>query len=252
MKFNKYILRIKGIHGSAILVYQDGDFKSFLTEVKPPFTAQQLKWLLAHIPAKELMLTEQLVLKAKGAIEVKLLQANHLPMKLQKFTTPPLGHPSTGGELESTRNSTQISVLDLAGSGVVPVLGTNIKIALFCRMYEKYTTVKYKVSPADSGKIKLLNVDDALLKHYFTSQNFLFKNKYSIANLCKYYNELLAEIATQGKSQYPNHYDKAYEAKLPLSQISGYWLHLRSLGLKPKKDRLGNTVDWVITQKKDE
>lgn len=130
--------------------------------------------------------------------------------------------------------------------------GTNIKIALFCRMYEKYTTVKYKVSPADSGKIKLLNVDDALLKHYFTSQNFLFKNKYSIANLSKYYNELLAEIATAGKSQYPNHYDKAYEAKLPLSQISGYWLHLRSLGLEPKKDRLGNTVNWVITPNKND
>lgn len=123
--------------------------------------------------------------------------------------------------------------------------GTNLKIALFCRQYETHTTVKYKVSPADSGKIKLIKVTDALLTAYFTSQNFLFKNKYSIANLVKYYNELLAEIATAGKPKHPNHYDKAYQAKLPVTEVAAYWAHLRSLGLQPKKDKVGNTIDWV-------
>ncbi len=151
-----------------------------------------------------------------------------LGFEVKKSTTPsatlPLGEGRVGtGELE----------------------GTNIKIALFCRLYEKHTTVKYKVSPADSGKIKLIKIDDALLTAYFTSPNFLFKNKYSIANLVKYYNELLAEIATAGKAKHPNHYDKAYQAKLPVSEVASYWAHLRSLGLQPKKDRVGNTLDWV-------
>lgn len=146
---------------------------------------------------------------------------------------------------KATTQVKEISLLDLAGSGDVPIIGTNLKIALFCRLYEKHTTVKYKVSPADSGKIKLIKIEDALLTAYFTSQNFLFKNKYSIANLTKYYNELLAEIATAGKPKHPNSYSKAYEAKLPVSEISGYWIHLRSLGLQPKKDRVGNTIDWV-------
>lgn len=123
---------------------------------------------------------------------------------------------------------------------------TNEKIALFCSLYEKRVGVKYKVSRADSGKMKEIKVDEEMLNHYFfTSTNFIFLNKYSIANLVKYYNELKAEIASLGKSSHPSHYSKEYETKLQPGEVAGYWAHLRSLGLKPKKNRVGVTIDWV-------
>lgn len=59
------------------------------------------------------------------------------------------------------------------------------------------------MSAADSGKVKLIRFDEALLDHYFTSENFLFKGKQSIANLVRYYNELRAEMAAPPKSKYP-------------------------------------------------
>lgn len=123
---------------------------------------------------------------------------------------------------------------------------TNEKIALFCRLYEERVGVKYKVSRADSGKMKEVKVDEELLKHYFfTSTNFIFLNKYSIANLVKYYNELKAELASVGKSSHPSHYSKEYETKLQPSEVAGYWAHLRGLGLSPKKNRVGVTINWV-------
>lgn len=123
---------------------------------------------------------------------------------------------------------------------------TNEKIALFCEFYEKRVGIKYKVSAADSGKIKGVKIDNDILNHYFfVSSNFFFLKRYSIANLVKYYNELRAEIAALGKSSHPSYYSKEYETKLQPGEVAGYWAHLRSLGLKPKKNRVGVTIDWV-------
>lgn len=123
---------------------------------------------------------------------------------------------------------------------------TSDKIALFCRYYEQFTKVKYKVSAADSGKIVNVEVTEQLLQAYFKSDNFLFKNKYSIANFVKYYNELRAEAFGEpaGKSKHPHHYDRDYERSLSGSELSGYWEHLRSIGLKPVRNRLHQIVDW--------
>lgn len=121
---------------------------------------------------------------------------------------------------------------------------SNDKIALFCRMYEKYIEVKYKVSAADSGKIRLINPTEDVMKHYFESENFLFKNKYSISNLVKYWNELQAEISRGPASRFPNRWDSDFFRKLGPAEISEYWKHLHSLGLKPVKNSMGNTVDW--------
>lgn len=131
------------------------------------------------------------------------------------------------------------------GFSIRNVLPTNEQIALFCRLYENKTNVKYKVSPADAGKMKGLQLSNELLECYFGSDNFLFKNKYSIANMAKYYNELRVELANRGKSHHPNYWDSGYEAKLKTEELPGYWAHLRSLGLVAKKDRVGKTIDWV-------
>lgn len=140
-------------------------------------------------------------------------------------------------------------VKDFEGIGlqVVPVAidKVNDKIALWCRLYERYTGVKYKVSGPDAGKMKSIKVDEGMLRHYFESGNFLFKGKYSIANLVKYYNELQAEIANYGKPSFPNGWDANFAAKLSGSEMSAYYAHLRGLGLKPRRDQAQRIVDWA-------
>ncbi len=126
---------------------------------------------------------------------------------------------------------------------------TNEKIALFCDYYMKYHNgLKYKVSPADSGKIKHVVITDKLLTVYFTSDNFLFKNKHSISNYTRYFNELNQEAnkpkENKPKSKYPNQYNASFERTLSGNELSNYWKHLRDLGLKPKKVR-GRVVDWL-------
>lgn len=136
--------------------------------------------------------------------------------------------------------------LKALGLMIRPQQPTNVKIALFCQLYEHYVKIKYKVSPADSGKMKLLKVDREMLIHYFSSANFLFAGKWSISNLTKYYNELRAEIANAGKSKYPDYWTEAFEAKLTDKERNEYWAHLRSLGFEVKKDtRTGRTMDWI-------
>lgn len=161
---------------------------------------------------------------------------------------PPLNAKQYGVFL-GTLNPLEERVKDFEDVGltVVPVAidKTNDKIALFCRLYERFVGVKYKVSRADAGKMKLIKVDEPMLRHYFGSSNFLFRGKYSIANLVKYYNELLAEIANYGKPDFPNGWDANFASKLQGPELTAYWAHLRGLGLQPRKTREGNVVDWV-------
>ncbi len=121
------------------------------------------------------------------------------------------------------------------------------KIALFCRLYKQFKNgLAYKVSSADAGKIKLLDLDEDLLLFYFKSSNFLFEHKHSISNLAKYYNELRADQAglnAAKKIKHPSTYSVAHENSLTTDQVLEYWKHLRSLGLRPVKDR-GKTVAW--------
>lgn len=138
-----------------------------------------------------------------------------------------------------------ISALEEIGLKADKVAAPNEKIALFCRIYEKHVGIKYKVSAADSGKIKQIQIDEAMLHHYFRSDNFLWKGKYSIANLTKYYNELRAEIAKGPASGHPDRWDKDYFTKLKTDQIPSYYAHLRGLGLTAKKNHVGAIVDWV-------
>lgn len=145
-------------------------------------------------------------------------------------------------------NNEQELLKAFAKIGLVPVkqMGANQKIALFCEYYMKYNNgLKYKASRADGSKIREFKVTDILLTAYFRSQNFLFKGKWSVGNLVKYYNELLLEISMAGKSKHPDYWDKAYEIKLKSEELPDYWRHLRGLGLQPKKDRFDITIDWV-------
>lgn len=140
----------------------------------------------------------------------------------------------------------QLSALNLI---ITETLPTNKKIDLFCRLYMHYKGIRYNVHPADTGKIKLIRIDEPMLNAYFTSQTFCFKNKHGISNLVRYYNELLAEIAQGTASKHPNHWSKTHEASLDEAGCREYWAHLRGLGLKPARDRVGNVTDWIPNQK---
>lgn len=124
-------------------------------------------------------------------------------------------------------------------------LPTNQKVAMFCRLYEKYNGIKYSASRQDGGKIAKITIDEPMLIHYFESQNFLFRGKHSIGNLVKYYNELKVEIVQNGKPKHPNTWSKEYADKLDIKHLQDYWSHLRSLGLSSVKDGRGNIIDFV-------
>src|SRR5690606_19092669 len=80
-------------------------------------------------------------------------------------------------------NEDYIHIFKSLGFDIALEQATNEKIALFCELYEKRVGIKYKVSRADSGKMKEIKVDVPMLNHYFfVSTNFIFVNKYSIAN----------------------------------------------------------------------
>ena len=124
-------------------------------------------------------------------------------------------------------------------------LPANKKIAMFCTAYENHYGIKYKASRSDGGKVSSIKVTVQLLQYYFASQNFLFKGKHSISNLVRYYNELQAEILSYGRSKHPDTWSQSYESKLSAEDLKEYWSHLRSKGLSPKKDRIGNTIEWI-------
>jgi len=138
-----------------------------------------------------------------------------------------------------------LSMLERLGLKVSKVMQPNEKLALFCRVYEKHKGIKYKVTAADSGKIKQINPTEEQLHSYFRSDNFLFKGKQSISNLVKYWNEFRAELAGQGTNKkYPDEWQPELVKKLSPPEYMEYQKHLRSLGLEPIKMPTGHIIGF--------
>lgn len=117
----------------------------------------------------------------------------------------------------------------------------NDKIALFCKFYEKYCGIKYKISRSEVGMIKGVEVTENLLTTYFQCDEWWAKVK-SVTFYVKNYNEIRA-LSSGKKSQYPNYWSKSFADGLTGEKLSEYWKHLRELGLKPIK-RNGVTITW--------
>lgn len=204
---NKYRATITGLQGDAVIIYDKKVFKSVLISFEPVFTEEQLNWFLRHIPVDELMLTERLVLAAKGKINLDKVQE--------------------------------------------PASGSNRLIAFFCDLYKEKTGLAYKVSGSDAGKVKKLSVTDQewtiLVTTYFDSKNFLFVNKWSLANLIKYWNELRVEAFGNKKAEvknYPLPYDHLFFVKLDMKGQQEYWEYLRQNGYKYEVNE-GRIGKWV-------
>lgn len=141
-------------------------------------------------------------------------------------------------------NEDDVWTISKLGLKVSKESAPNEKLALFCRIYERHKNIKYKVSAADSGKIKQINPSEELLHFYFRSENFLFKGKQSIANLVKYWNELRADFAGQGKTKFPDDWQPEMLKKLTPQDTIHYYAHLRKLGLKEIRTEAGQIVGF--------
>lgn len=182
----------------------------------------------------------------KGSI--KATYEEGLLIAIEIDFNPPLTNPKTAwvfGSLPTNANKVEdFNSLKGYGLTVSKAMQPNEKLALFCRVYEKHKGIKYKVTAADSGKIKQINPTEEQLHAYFRSENFLFKGKQSIANLVKYWNEFRADLAGQGKSKFPDEWNADLVRKLTPQETVNYYSHLRGLGLKAVKSEAGQVVGF--------
>jgi hypothetical protein len=149
--------------------------------------------------------------------------------------------------LRSVRLESDVQLLGKFGLKVEAELPRNKKLALYCEKYMEYNGgIKYIANGIDGKQIEKVKVSYEILDTYFKSEDFLIRGKHSVQNFVKNYNLVMREHKTPNKGKYPNYYSEPFANKLPLTELPKYWQHLTSLGLEPKKDRLGNTTDWVL------
>lgn len=149
----------------------------------------------------------------------------------------------------------QVMELKNMGFAIKTDQKTNEKIALYCNHYSAHVNdkegnpLKYKVTAAESGKIKEVDVTEELLKTFFTSANFLWKSKYDIHTYVKYYNIIRAETygnPSQNTGAKGVVYSRSKEQTLSGAALSEYWKLLREAGYEGIKDATGAVVDWRI------
>lgn len=131
----------------------------------------------------------------------------------------------------------------LTEAETVKELATNEKIALFCNYFKMANGIQYRISKAEVGMIKNVEINDDLLERYFNSQEWWAKVK-SVTNYVKNINQIRTLVAKTSTDGHPNGWDAAYFKGLDGTQIGAYYKHLSSLGLTAVKDRLGNIVNY--------
>lgn len=133
-----------------------------------------------------------------------------------------------------------------------PELATNVKIALWCRLWKEYKGKKWVIGGPDAKRIAELSLDEELLRWYLndkdmpqTAQTWLWRGKQSIANLFHYINQVRVAMAAPPPSIHPDHWSKEHMAKLDGQGVGEYHKHLKSLGLVAKKHPDGSILDYV-------
>lgn len=127
------------------------------------------------------------------------------------------------------------------------------KVALFCKWYKHYKGINYRATPADGKRLKDFSADlsERLLKFYMddekmpdTPTTWLFRGKQSVNNLLRYWNEVNAAMLAPPPSRFPNTWDPKIAQRLTGPELSGYYAHLRGLGLKPIHWHDGTIRTW--------
>lgn len=125
-----------------------------------------------------------------------------------------------------------------------PALGT--KVALFCRHYRAHNPLNYQVNKqvGEQRFLKDVEVTDDLMKAYFACDEWWSKPK-SISNYAKNFNTLKGWMKSPNPGNHPDSWNEEYSRKLDAQGLMAYREHLWGLGLIPKKDSTGKTIDWV-------
>lgn len=113
------------------------------------------------------------------------------------------------------------------------------KIKLFCEFYKHYRKVQYKATAIDGNKLRSFTITGELLDCYFRSTSFIFHNKWSVSNFCKYYNELCSESAGINKPAirvvFPDGYSQAFESECTPYERYTYHQYLFNKGWRREK-----------------
>lgn len=131
-------------------------------------------------------------------------------------------------------------------------LATNVKVALWCRLWQEYKGEKWTISGPDAKRIGGMKLDEELLRWYLndkdmpqTSQTWLWRGKQSIGNLLHYFNQVKVAMNASPPSKHPDHWSREHLAKLDGQGIGEYHKHLRGLGLVVKKHPDGSIMDYI-------
>lgn len=202
------------LNGHLLITYQDAALKSVEIAVNPALTPKQWFYLTN-------LITPELKDFSLEAFKKANLEINVLPKEQEAAEEP----------AEDAKR-----------------LPTNQRIAMFCQLYESELQLKYKVTGADSGKMKDLPINDAdfeaLVKLYFQSKEWYLMPK-SIANFCGKINELMLLLkAPKVSKKYPIPYDPEYAANLNQTQLYDYWAQLKEAGYKYEAAP-GRVGKWV-------
>jgi hypothetical protein len=110
------------------------------------------------------------------------------------------------------------------------------KAALFCLVYKLYKKIAYRATKTELANLKIVTVNEDLLKTYFESVEFPLNNTKSITDYIRHYNHV-RDLSTNGapkkvKTRFPDVYDKEFERGLEGETLAAYWQRLRELGWK--------------------
>jgi hypothetical protein len=215
MELTKYKITTAKNPGYMMVVYQDNHFKSCLNEFKPPLTETQLNLLLNHIPDDHAQLQALVASKFGSRVTVERVKA-------------------VGEEPAAAED--------------YPV---NLKIALWCELYENAHNVKYKTGPAEAGKLKALVITPDELRFilgiYMASDEWFLKPK-SISNFIKKFNEVRAvAYATPKKKAFPLPYSASYYNSCTLMDKRAYHAYLKENGYEFQHNSVRGG-EWKLKQ----
>lgn len=126
------------------------------------------------------------------------------------------------------------------------------RIALWCRLYKQFKGAPYKITPKESGLMRHIQVDEAMLTYYLDERNlpqnsttWLWRGKQSVHNLYTYQNQVRAAMLQPAVGKHPSSWSREHYMKLDGPGITEYLKHLRSLGLVAKKAPDGTIIDFI-------
>jgi hypothetical protein len=121
------------------------------------------------------------------------------------------------------------------------------KAGAWCKVYNARMPAHYRLSGKEIGQLKNVKVSEEMVTAFMDCPEW-WANPKSVGNYVARQNELAAWMAVKPETvptkNWPEEWSESYEAKLSGPELSAWWQHLRSQGLRPVKNRLGKVIKW--------